>query len=339
MQAHTLSIQQKCCCRVCTTQCRWATSVRAVPAYPCSLARETCGASGEHSRRRAAVHQGGEIHAYGGAIGAHRQETAGLFFCRRSERAIVVAALPFQRKDDASAKQGNFAQKPPSFQLPLAVALAGSAFEAYLEPAGAEGFQEVTQNGTTVTFTDRQAGCMGIGEGEGGGDQGTLPDVRPVCVPTGCFLRARAVCSVLAASSWLGCTPACTHNAHTPVGIATTRARAHTHTHTHTLLHTHSEFLSEMCQGILQVELLGARGLRVADVSGRHTVTHRIHAYNAFKVTCVQPSQCVRGKVHGWGRCGYRPAQLAMQCVHALRCCAYACFEWARNELMHGQDS
>jgi hypothetical protein len=40
--------------------------------------------------------------------------------------------------------------------LPLAIALAGAAFEAYLEPTGAEGFQEHSLNGTDITYTDRQ---------------------------------------------------------------------------------------------------------------------------------------------------------------------------------------
>eukprot|EP00983_Pelagomonas_calceolata_P072951 1151952-Pelagomonas_calceolata.AAC.1 len=44
---------------------------------------------------------------------------------------------------------------PPSFSLPLAIALAGSAFEAYLEPTGAEGFRLHTwPNKSDVTFAD-----------------------------------------------------------------------------------------------------------------------------------------------------------------------------------------
>lgn len=42
----------------------------------------------------------------------------------------------------------------PKFKLPLAIALAGAAFESYLEPTGAEGFQERAFNGTETTFTD-----------------------------------------------------------------------------------------------------------------------------------------------------------------------------------------
>lgn len=45
---------------------------------------------------------------------------------------------------------------PPDFDLPVAIALAAAAFEAYLEPVGAnEQFQEVTVNNTHVTYTDR----------------------------------------------------------------------------------------------------------------------------------------------------------------------------------------
>jgi len=44
------------------------------------------------------------------------------------------------------------------FDLPLAVALAGAAFEAYLEPLGAvEGLQEASASGTRTTYTDRRA--------------------------------------------------------------------------------------------------------------------------------------------------------------------------------------
>ncbi len=52
----------------------------------------------------------------------------------------------------SSAEGGN----PPGFDLSLAVALAGVAFEAYLVPSGAEGLQERSANGTAVTYTDRQ---------------------------------------------------------------------------------------------------------------------------------------------------------------------------------------
>lgn len=45
---------------------------------------------------------------------------------------------------------------PADFDLPVAIALAAAAFEAYLEPVGAnERFQEVTVNNTHVTYTDR----------------------------------------------------------------------------------------------------------------------------------------------------------------------------------------
>jgi len=55
---------------------------------------------------------------------------------------------------------------PPSFSLPLAIALAGSAFEAYLEPTGAEGFRLHTwPNKSDVTFADSDflsEFCQGI---------------------------------------------------------------------------------------------------------------------------------------------------------------------------------
>jgi hypothetical protein len=45
---------------------------------------------------------------------------------------------------------------PEDFDLPVAIALAAAAFEAYLEPVGAnEEFKEVTVNNTHTTYTDR----------------------------------------------------------------------------------------------------------------------------------------------------------------------------------------
>jgi hypothetical protein len=41
------------------------------------------------------------------------------------------------------------------FDLSVAVALAAAAFEAYLEPTGAEGWQDRAANGTETTYTDR----------------------------------------------------------------------------------------------------------------------------------------------------------------------------------------
>ena len=41
------------------------------------------------------------------------------------------------------------------FDLTLAVALAGASFEAYLEPTGGEGFQQLSLNGAKTTYTDR----------------------------------------------------------------------------------------------------------------------------------------------------------------------------------------
>jgi hypothetical protein len=46
-------------------------------------------------------------------------------------------------------------EQSTSFDLSVAVALAAAAFEAYLEPTGADGFQDRAVNGTEVTYTDR----------------------------------------------------------------------------------------------------------------------------------------------------------------------------------------
>ena len=46
-------------------------------------------------------------------------------------------------------------EQSTSFDLSVAVALAAAAFEAYLEPTGAEGLQDRAVNGTEVTYTDR----------------------------------------------------------------------------------------------------------------------------------------------------------------------------------------
>eukprot|EP00877_Chromochloris_zofingiensis_P011591 jgi/Chrzof1/6686/Cz19g05210.t1 len=59
-------------------------------------------------------------------------------------------------KQAATAQTLAAQQQSTGFDLSLAVALAAAAFEAYLEPSGAEGFEEVSTNGTKVTYTDRQ---------------------------------------------------------------------------------------------------------------------------------------------------------------------------------------
>jgi hypothetical protein len=41
-----------------------------------------------------------------------------------------------------------------SFDLPLAVSLAYTSFEAYLQPIGAEGYEDIAFNGTKTTFAD-----------------------------------------------------------------------------------------------------------------------------------------------------------------------------------------
>lgn len=54
------------------------------------------------------------------------------------------------------AQTGSAAPTPAAnFELTLAVALAGAAFEAYLEPTGGEGFQQLSLNGAKTTYTDR----------------------------------------------------------------------------------------------------------------------------------------------------------------------------------------
>ena len=79
--------------------------------------------------------------------------------CRRTPlRAAAVAASNPQA---AAAAPQPALDMPPGFDLPVGIALAAAAFEAYLEPVGAnENFQEVTVNNTHVTYTDRSAGLM-----------------------------------------------------------------------------------------------------------------------------------------------------------------------------------
>lgn len=48
-------------------------------------------------------------------------------------------------------------QEAPRFDLPLAVGLAGAAFEAYLEPLGGAGFEDMALNGSRTVFMDRHA--------------------------------------------------------------------------------------------------------------------------------------------------------------------------------------
>jgi hypothetical protein len=65
------------------------------------------------------------------------------------------ASLPSGR---ASRQRLRASPNPPDaghFDLGLAVALAGVAFESYLEPTGAEGYQEVSLSGCNTTYTDR----------------------------------------------------------------------------------------------------------------------------------------------------------------------------------------
>ncbi len=104
----------------------------------------------------------------------------------------------------ASSPDGLVTQSAYKFQLPLAVSLAGAAFEAYYEPVGAEGFQEMTVNKTETTYTDRYAlqtlqQCPAVAVLLGL----TMPEAfahTPQC------LR----CSpCLAVSSWLRCSRVC----------------------------------------------------------------------------------------------------------------------------------
>lgn len=50
----------------------------------------------------------------------------------------------------------------PRFDLPLAVGLAGAAFEAYLEPLGGAGFEDMALNGSRTVFMDRHACVNGM---------------------------------------------------------------------------------------------------------------------------------------------------------------------------------
>lgn len=73
----------------------------------------------------------------------------------RQRRTGLVAAAA------SAAPAGTQPQSPgidvrEDFDLPVAIALAAAAFEAYLEPVGANPeFQEVTVNNTHTTYTDR----------------------------------------------------------------------------------------------------------------------------------------------------------------------------------------
>ncbi|GLC42478.1 hypothetical protein PLESTB_001102700 [Pleodorina starrii] len=74
-----------------------------------------------------------------------------------------VAALPFFRGASKSASDGADAASPgshpahphPTFDLPMAVVLAGASFEAYLQPQGEQAFLQRSVRGPTVTFTDK----------------------------------------------------------------------------------------------------------------------------------------------------------------------------------------
>ncbi|KAF5834575.1 hypothetical protein DUNSADRAFT_8700 [Dunaliella salina] len=89
----------------------------------------------------------------------------------KDRRLPVARILPpkfpnfFQQSGQARQEEGKKGA-PPSFSLPLAIALAGSAFEAYLEPTGAEGFRLHTWPiKSDVTFADSDflsEFCQGI---------------------------------------------------------------------------------------------------------------------------------------------------------------------------------
>lgn len=72
---------------------------------------------------------------------------------RRSRTAAPAAASAAAATTQQQSPAFNV---PEGFDLPLAIALAAAAFEAYLEPVGAnDEFHEVTVNNTHVTYTDR----------------------------------------------------------------------------------------------------------------------------------------------------------------------------------------
>lgn len=75
---------------------------------------------------------------------------------RRHAAVQAAAAAAVPSASSASPGQQQQLDVPPGFDLPVAIALAAAAFEAYLEPVGAnQQFKEVTVNNTHVTYTDR----------------------------------------------------------------------------------------------------------------------------------------------------------------------------------------
>jgi hypothetical protein len=93
----------------------------------------------------------------------------------RSQRLSATGSFPWTPS----------ANGPPSFDIGLAIALAGCAFEAYNEPEGADGFKEVALNGTTTTYVNRY------------GELGTQDHIGFSCDG---YMNARVWCTCLAGS-------------------------------------------------------------------------------------------------------------------------------------------
>ncbi|KAG1678518.1 hypothetical protein FOA52_014552 [Chlamydomonas sp. UWO 241] len=77
---------------------------------------------------------------------------AGLPRLAHSHRSVAARASSTPPPASASTS-GSSSPAHDAFDLPLAVALAGAAFAAYLHPVGAEGFEDEALSGTTTTFT------------------------------------------------------------------------------------------------------------------------------------------------------------------------------------------
>lgn len=122
--------------------------------------RSVCKTSATNERLisaspRAARH----TRAFAGCTASRKLTTKPLNLASEHQRRSIQAhALPFFNKNaDSKGAESSSKQPVPHFKLPLAIALAGAAFEAYLQPTGAEGMQEKTLNGAEVIYTDRCA--------------------------------------------------------------------------------------------------------------------------------------------------------------------------------------
>ncbi|KAG2428849.1 hypothetical protein HYH02_014261 [Chlamydomonas schloesseri] len=93
----------------------------------------------------------------------------------RPVAALPFFSNPFSKKEDKGSDAGAGGEgagselvQPAHFDLPLAVVLAGAAFESYLQPQAAEGgaaFLQRSVGGPTVTYTDKWVGLRAAGGG------------------------------------------------------------------------------------------------------------------------------------------------------------------------------